>query len=215
MINAALLGKGTGNWRSMYQYTVEMNVCVFCGSTPGARPAYIAAAQTLSRYLVTQGHAILYGGGNTGLMAVVADTALAMGGSVTGVMPTALIERERAHTGLTKMHVTGSMHERKALMAQLADAFIALPGGFGTLEEFCEIVTWAQLGMHRKPCGILNVDGYYDNLLRMFDRAVQEEFVKPAHRQLMISDTDPAALVDRLLVYQMPRVDKFIEERET
>jgi uncharacterized protein (TIGR00730 family) len=189
-----------------------MRICVFCGSTPGARPSYATAAESLARYLVTHRHTVIYGGGNTGLMAVVADTALALGGEVIGVMPEALIARERAHTSLTKMHITGSMHERKALMAELADAFIALPGGFGTFEEFCEILTWAQLGMHRKPCGILNVQGYYDRLLAMFDHAVHEQFVKPAHRKLLIADSDPAALVERLIGYEMPRVDKFIAE---
>ncbi len=192
-----------------------MRICVFCGSTPGVRPSYAAAAKDLSRYLVTHGHTVLYGGGNGGLMAVMADTALALGGEVIGVMPEALIARERAHNGLSKMHITGSMHQRKALMAELADAFIALPGGFGTFEEFCEIVTWAQLGMHRKPCGILNVDGYYDHLLAMFDHAVQEQFLMPAHRRLLIADTDPAALVERLIAYEMPQVDKFIGEGQT
>ena len=192
-----------------------MRICVFCGSTPGVRPSYAAAASALSRYLVTHGHTLLFGGGNTGLMAVVADTALALGGDVIGVMPEALIARERAHKGLTELHITGSMHQRKALMAELADAFIALPGGFGTFEEFCEIVTWGQLGMHRKPCGILNVDGYYDHLLAMFDTAVQEQFVKPAHRLLLIADSDPAALVERLIAYEMPQVDKFIDEGQT
>ena len=188
-----------------------MKVCVFCGSTPGARPSYAAAAGTLSSYLVTHRHTVLYGGGNTGLMAIIADTALALGGEVIGVMPQGLIARERAHQGLTKMHITGSMHERKALMAELADAFIALPGGFGTFEEFCEIITWAQLGMHRKPCGILNVDGYYDHLLGQFDHSVQEQFVMPAHRRLLISDTDPGALVERLMANDLPQVDKFID----
>ena len=192
-----------------------MRVCVFCGSTPGAKPVYSEMAEEVSRCLVTRGHSVVYGGGNSGLMAVVADTALAMGGEVIGVMPQALKARERAHQGLTRLHITGSMHERKTMMAELADAFIALPGGFGTFEEFCEVLTWAQLGMHRKPCGLLNVDGYYDHLLALFDHCVQEQFARPAHRRLLISDTDPESLVERLIAYEMPTVDKFIDAAGT
>ena len=158
-------------------------VCVFCGSSPGARPAYAAAAAALSQCLVARGITIVYGGGNVGLMGVLADTARAAGGEVIGVIPRALVAKEVAHTELPDLRIVESMHERKALMADLSDAFIAMPGGYGTFEEFCEILTWTQLGLQRKPCGILNIEGYYDHLLQMFDHAVAEQFVKPVHRR--------------------------------
>jgi uncharacterized protein (TIGR00730 family) len=174
-------------------------ICVFCGSSSGFRPGYAAAAEALAQYLVSKGLAIVYGGGNVGLMGVLADTALAAGGEVIGVIPRSLAQKEVAHTGLRDLRIVNSMHERKALMAELSDAFIALPGGYGTFDEFCEILTWTQLGLQRKPCGILNVEGYYDRLLQMFDHATTEGFVKPAHRRMVISGSDPESLVDRLL----------------
>ena len=152
-------------------------ICVFCGSNLGIRPVYRAAAERLASLLLQRGIELIYGGGNVGLMGVLADTMLAQGGRVIGVIPQSLLAREVGHRGLTKLHVVSSMHERKALMADLSDAFLALPGGFGTFEEFCEIVTWSQLGIHQKPCGLLNVDGYYDPLLRLFDHAVGEGFL--------------------------------------
>ncbi len=190
-------------------------ICIFCGSSPGSRPAYAAAAEALARYLVSKGIAIVYGGGNVGLMGVLADTALAAGGEVIGVIPRSLVEKEVAHTRLRDLRIVNSMHERKALMAELSDAFIALPGGYGTFDEFCEILTWTQLGLQNKPCGILNVDGYYDRLLEMFDHAVQEQFVKPAHRQMVISESDAEALLDRLLAYAPPVVEKWIDRERT
>jgi hypothetical protein len=154
---------------------------------------------------------LVYGGGRTGLMGALADAALAAGGEVIGIMPQALVEKEVAHKQLRDLRVVSSMHERKALMAELSDAFIAMPGGFGTFEEFCEVLTWTQLGLHRKPCGLLNVDGYYDPLLTLFDNAVTEQFVKPVHRQLVISDSDPESLVARLFRQELPATGKWID----
>jgi uncharacterized protein (TIGR00730 family) len=185
-------------------------VCVFCGSSLGARPTYAAAAAALAQSLVARGITIVYGGGNVGLMGILADTARAAGGEVVGVIPRGLVAKEVAHTGLADLRVVESMHERKALMAELSDAFIAMPGGYGTFEEFCEILTWTQLGLHRKPCGILNVEGYYDHLLQMFDHAVAEQFVKPVHREMFIAHAEPQALVERLLTHRVPAVDKWL-----
>lgn len=189
-------------------------ICVFCGSNFGNHPAYAEAAATLGTLLAQKDVTLVYGGGNVGLMGAVADAALAEGGDVIGIMPQALVQKEIAHRGLTKLHIVDSMHERKALMADIADAFIALPGGYGTFEEFCEVLTWAQLGLHRKPCGVLNVQGYYDNLLALFDRAVEDQFVMEAHRIMVLSDDDPAALLERLLQYEMPHVEKWISRRQ-
>jgi uncharacterized protein (TIGR00730 family) len=190
-------------------------ICVFCGSSPGSRPGYTAAAIGLARCLVAQKISIVYGGGNVGLMGVLADTALEAGGDVIGVIPQSLMAKEVAHGRLPELKVVDSMHERKALMAELSDAFIALPGGYGTFEEFCEILTWTQLGFQHKPCGILNVEGYYDHLLKMFDHAVAEQFVKPVHRRMVISDNVPETLVARLLECEMPLVDKWIDREQT
>ncbi|HVR73998.1 MAG TPA: TIGR00730 family Rossman fold protein, partial [Planctomycetota bacterium] len=180
------------------------SACVFCGSSAGKRPAYSEAARALGRHLAARGVRLVFGGGRVGLMGVVADAVLEAGGTVTGVIPRALATRELAHDGLTDLRVVGTMHERKALMAELSDAFIALPGGLGTLEEFCEIVTWAQLGIHQKPCGILDVEGYYAPLLVQLDHAVAESFVKPQHRALVLSESDPARLLDALAAYHPP-----------
>ena len=190
-------------------------VCVFCGSSPGVRKSYALAATKLAENLVASGLSIVYGGGNVGLMGAVADAALQAGGEVIGVIPDMLAAKELAHTGLTELRVVGSMHERKALMAELSDAFIAMPGGYGTFEEFCEILTWAQLGMKRSPCGLLNIEGYYDHLLRLFDHAVAEQFVKPIHRRMVLEDPDPATLVAKIREYSMPVVDKWIELQQT
>jgi uncharacterized protein (TIGR00730 family) len=148
-------------------------------------------------------------------MGDVADAVLAAGGEVTGVIPQALVGRELAHNGLTDLRVVGSMHDRKALMAELADAFLALPGGYGTLEEFCEVLTWCQLGIHKKACGLLNVAGYYDPLLAMFDRAVAEGFVPVANRNLVLAGADPAPLIEQLLAYRLPAIRKWIEPNQT
>jgi len=148
-------------------------------------------------------------------MGTLADAALAAGGEVIGVMPRSLVEKEVAHTHLSDLRVVDSMHERKAQMAELCDAFIALPGGYGTLEEFCEVLTWTQLGLHRKPCGILNVDGYYDRLLSFFDHAVDEQFLKVVHRRMVLSDSSPESLVSHLLEYDPPRVEKWIDLKQS
>jgi len=177
-------------------------ICVFCGSSLGASTAFADAAAELARHLVAQNVALVYGGGNIGLMGVLADAALAAGGEVIGVIPQFLVDREVAHTGLSALHVVDSMHERKAKMAELADAFVALPGGFGTFDEFCEVLTWSQIGLQHKPCGLLNVDGYYSPLLEMFERAEQEQFLRPQHRSILLTDTNPAALVSKLLAWE-------------
>ena len=184
-------------------------ICVFCGSSSGSRASYAASAVALAKHLVASNISIVYGGGNSGLMGVLANTVLELGGQITGVIPHGLVAKEAAHTGVADLRIVESMHERKALMAQLSDAFIALPGGYGTFEEFCEILTWTQLGIQRKPCGLLNVDGYYDALLKLFDHAVAEQFLKPAYRAIVVSDTVPETLVARLLTYEVPVTDKW------
>src|SRR3984957_13185805 len=173
-------------------------ICVFCGSSQGNRPEYRAAAEEMAGELVRRNIGLVYGGGNVGLMGIIADAVLKAGGEAQGVIPEHLMAREVGHKGLTKLHVVGSMHERKALMADLSDAFVALPGGFGTLEEFCEVVTWTQLGLHAKPCGMLNVLGFYSPLLRMFDHAVEERFLKTENRALVLARDKPADLLQAL-----------------
>jgi hypothetical protein len=188
-------------------------ICVFCGSNPGARPAYTEAALTLGRELARQSIGLVYGGANNGLMGSLADTVLAEGGRVVGVIPETLIKREVAHTGLTELHVVGSMHERKAMMAGRADGFVALPGGLGTLEEICETITWSQLGLQEKPCAFLNVDGYYEHMRAHFDRMVDMKFLKPEHRSMIIFEDDPARLLDRFRSYVHPRVSKWLDRK--
>lgn len=186
-------------------------VCVFCGSSVGKRPDYAAAAQRLGTLLAERGLGLVYGGGRVGLMGIVADAVLAGGGTVTGVIPSFLLTKEIDHRGVTDLRVVNTMHERKALMADLADGFIALPGGFGTLDEFCEILTWAQLGLHRKPCGLLDVAGYYEAFLSFLDRATGDGFVLPQFRSLVLSDDDPARLLARLDAYQPPDVARWLQ----
>ncbi|MBL8863271.1 MAG: TIGR00730 family Rossman fold protein [Planctomycetes bacterium] len=173
-------------------------VCVFCGSAPGARPAYAAAARAFGALLARRGIDLVWGGGNVGLMGAVADAALAAGGRALGVIPEALAERELAHVGATELHVVRTMHERKALMADLSDAFAALPGGLGTLDETFEILTWAQLGLHAKPVGLLDVEGYWGPLLGFLDDALDEGFVRPADRARILVEHDPARLLEEL-----------------
>jgi uncharacterized protein (TIGR00730 family) len=187
------------------------SICIFCGSSAGTEPVYEQAAQSIGRTLAQRGIDLIYGGGKVGLMGSTADACLREGGRVVGVMPRALVAKEIAHRGLTELYVVESMHERKARMADLAGAFIALPGGYGTWEEFCEVLTWSQLGLHRKACAVLNVNGYYDPLLAMADRAVAEGFVRQEHREILLSDTDPVRLLDRLSSYTVPIVDKWID----
>ncbi len=173
-------------------------VCVFCGSSAGLRPEYRAAAEAFARELAARRIVLVFGGGNIGLMGHLADAILAAGGHAIGVIPDALFAREIGHRGLPDLRVVHSMHERKALMADLADAFVALPGGFGTIEELCEAITWTQLGLHRKRCGLLNVDGFYDPLLALFDGAVTSGFISKASRDIVFATDDPQELLDRL-----------------
>ena len=190
------------------------SVCVFCGSSPGNDPDYAAAAQELGQTLAERGTTLVYGGGHVGLMGVVADAALGAGGEVIGVMPRSLVDREIGHTNLTKLHVVRSMHERKALMSELSEGFIALPGGNGTLEEFFEVLTWAQLGEHAKPCGLLNVAGYYDPLLAVFDQMVDRAFLKREHREIVLVEEDPSSLLERFEGYEPPTTIKWIGPSE-
>lgn len=189
-------------------------VCVFCGSSRGGRPEYAAAARRIGALLAEREIGLVYGGGAVGLMGAVADAALAAGGEVIGVIPEALLEWEVAHQGLADLRVVRSMHERKALMADLSDAFAALPGGFGTLEELCEVLTWSQLGLHAKPVGLLNVAGYFDPLLALFDHAVEERFVRPAHRSLVLQSADESQLLELLASYDAAPLDKWIDRDE-
>jgi uncharacterized protein (TIGR00730 family) len=186
-------------------------ICVFCGSSQGSRPEYRAAAEELGTELVRRKIGLVYGGGNVGLMGTIADAVLNAGGEAVGVIPEHIMAREIGHKGLTKLHVVHSMHERKALMADLSDAFVALPGGFGTLEEFCEVLTWSQLGLHAKPCGILNVSGYYTPLLAMFDHALEERFLKPENRALVLARESPAELLRALEEWRPVRVEKWLD----
>ena len=190
------------------------SVCVFCGTRSGTEPTYEDGARTLGRTLAEQGITLVYGGGRVGLMGVVADAALGADGEVVGVIPKALLEREIAHTGLTDLRVVRSMHERKALMSELSEGFVALPGGSGTLEEFFEVLTWAQLGEHRKPCGLFNVDGYYDPLLAVFDHMVAKGFLSEEHRFMILVETEPEALLEALALYRPPEVPKWIDREE-
>ena len=182
------------------------SICVFCGSRPGAKPAYRAAAEALGQLLAERGIELIYGGGNIGLMGIVADACLAAGGKVVGVIPRALLEWEVGHEGLTRLEVVDSMHTRKARMAELADGFIALPGGLGTFEELFEILTWAQLGFHNKPIGLLNVDGYYLPLVQMMERGVAEGFMKAENRGLLLAEDNLFALMRAMSVYHPPPV---------
>jgi uncharacterized protein (TIGR00730 family) len=184
------------------------NLCVFIGSNPGHHPAYADAARGLARLLVARGLGLVYGGARIGLMGIVAKEMTAAGGDVVGVIPQDLVDREVANTELDDLRVVGSMHERKAMMASLADGFIALPGGLGTLEELFEILTWSQLGLHAKPCGALNVRGYYDGLATFLDRSVSEGFVRPQHRDLLLLDEDAEALLDRLEAWTPPELGR-------
>ncbi|MGO8671816.1 MAG: TIGR00730 family Rossman fold protein [Capsulimonadaceae bacterium] len=190
------------------------SVCVYCGSNSGSDTSYTRAAQSLGRLLAEGSVTLVYGGANCGLMGALADAALAAGGQVVGVIPQLLVDKERAHTGLTDLRVVESMHDRKTLMAELADGFIAFPGGFGTMEEFCEVVTWAQLGMHHKPCGLLNVNGYYNPLLKQFDTAFVEGFTRAENRAIVIADSDPALLLEKMRAYRPTTVSKWISRAQ-
>ena len=187
------------------------SICLFAGSSLGADPRFAQAAAALGRELVARGYGVVYGGSSTGLMGVVADAALAAGGTVTGVIPEFLVAKEVAHRGLTELKVVTSMHQRKETMAALSDGFIALPGGLGTIEELFEVLTWGQLGLHAKPCGLLDVCGYFGDLLRFLDGAVAHQFLKPANRARVIVDDDPRALLDQLEAHAAPARTKWLE----
>jgi uncharacterized protein (TIGR00730 family) len=190
-------------------------VCVYAGSNVGARPAYAASAEQLARALVARGIGVVFGGGNVGLMKVVADATMAAGGEVIGIIPDALMAREIGHGEITELRVVGSMHERKATMADLSDGFVALPGGFGTIEEIIEIATWSQLGLHAKPFGLLNVAGFYDPFVTFFDRAVTEGFLRPQHRAMLLVAEQPEPLLDAFTRWQPAAVHKWIDRDET
>lgn len=191
-------------------------ICVFCGSNPGARSVYTDVAQQLGKAIVSHGMGLVYGGGSIGLMGVIADAVLKEKGNVIGVIPHALSSREFAHPGLTELRMVSSMHERKAMMAKLSDAFIAMPGGFGTADEFFEILTWAQLGMHTKPTGLLNVEGYYDLLLAFINHGLQERFIQTKHHQLITTSHDPEKLLRSLIRRKsFKNIPQLIEWKET
>ena len=191
------------------------NVCVYCGSSSGRLAVYTDSAQQLAQALLQRDIGLVYGGASIGLMGEVADAVLAGGGRVTGVIPRALAKKEVAHSGLTELIVVDSMHERKARMAEAADGFIALPGGLGTLEELFEMLTWAQLGIHTKPCAMLDGNGYYNQLIAFLDHAVAEGFFKPVHRDMLLVDEDAGNLLDKMQVYSPPHQERLMKETAT
>ena len=190
-------------------------LCVYCGSSPGNQRDYTKAAKNLARALVKKKIDLVYGGASVGLMGVLADTVLAEGGHVIGIIPQALVDKEVAHTGLSDLRVVTSMHERKTLMAELSDGFIALPGGVGTLEELFEVLTWALLGLHQKPCGLLNIRHYYSGLIGFLDHAVSEEFIRDAHRAMLLVEEEPERLLERFECYKAPVVAKWVDLSRT
>lgn len=190
-------------------------VCVFCGSSPGSEPAYAQAARKLGSILVRNGIGLVYGGASVGLMAEIANAVMEAQGEVIGVIPRSLVEKEVAHGGLSDLRVVDSMHQRKALMAELSDGFIAMPGGLGTLEEFFEVLTWAQLGMHTKPCGLLNVCGFYDRLLSFLDHAAEQRFIKPFHRASVLVADSPEHLLAQFEMYRAPVSEKWIDRERS
>lgn len=190
------------------------SLCVFCGSSSGSDPVYVEVANRLGRVLAEERISLIYGGACVGLMGAVADATLAAGGRAIGVLPDFLRRKELAHPRLTELHIVSSMHERKARMAELADAFIALPGGMGTLEEFCEIITWAQLGLHEKPCGLLNTQGYYDPLMQFVGRMADEGFLKEKHKGLVLAADTPEALLMEMRAFKPVRVEKWVDRKE-
>jgi len=192
-----------------------MRLCVFCGSSFGAREVYRHAAQAFGALLAGRGIGLVYGGAHAGLMGALADAVLAGGGQVIGVIPEALVERELAHSGLTELRVVASMHERKALMASLSDGFVALPGGIGTLEELFEVWTWSQLGLHEKPCALLDVAGFYGGLSAFMDHVVTQGFLQPKQRQALLMEADPSALLERMISYRAEPVTRWIDGSET
>lgn len=190
-------------------------ICVFCGSNNGLNPVFVEAAGNVGKFLAKENIELVFGGGRVGLMGKIADTVLANGGKVIGVIPESLAIKEVAHQGLTELHVVNSMHQRKAMMAELADGFIAMPGGFGTFEEFCEIITWAQLGIHVKPCALLNVDGFYDNLIAMFDHSTAQNFIREDHRKLVIVGDGIEELYRKMKDFKPPFIEKWIDKKSS
>nr|WP_321463319.1 TIGR00730 family Rossman fold protein [uncultured Cohaesibacter sp.] len=186
------------------------NICVFCGSSWGNRKEYEAAATVISRQIARRGYGLVYGGSSAGLMGACADAALAEGGKVIGILPHSLKEKEIDHRGLTELHLVDSMHERKSMMEQLSDGFISLPGGIGTMDELFEMWTWGMLGWHDKPSALFNVDGYYDDLVRFLDRTASDAFLRQAHRDMLIVETDMDRLFERMEAYEAPKVGKWI-----
>jgi uncharacterized protein (TIGR00730 family) len=190
-------------------------ICIFAASAHGERPEYAEAGRELARVLVARGYGLVYGGGNIGLMSVLADAVLERGGEVVGVIPEFLVGKELAHRGLTELRVVKSMHDRKAVMAELSDGFMGLPGGIGTMEEFFEVLSWAQLDLHDKPCGLLNTRGYYEDIVNFLDRAVAEGFLKPKHRALLLVEDTPGKLLDAFETFVAARATKRFERRQT
>ncbi|MBT8040692.1 MAG: TIGR00730 family Rossman fold protein [Xanthomonadales bacterium] len=190
-------------------------ICVYCGSNPGSRPGYVRAGRALGHELARRDVGLVYGGASVGVMGAVADGVLDHGGSAIGVLPHFFATKEVAHSGLDELLIVNSMHQRKARMAELSDGFIALPGGWGTIEEIFEMLTWAQLGHHEKPCGLLNIKSYYDDLFSFLEKAMEEQFVREEYRPMMMMDTSPAGLLDRFGSYRAPRVKKWIGPEET
>lgn len=191
------------------------SLCVYCGSSSGKLDDYADAARALAQAMVERGIRLVYGGAGIGIMGAVADEVLRLGGEAVGVIPQALMRKELAHASLTELHVTPSMHARKTLMAELADGFVALPGGIGTFEEIFEVWTWAQLGFHHKPCGLLNVHGYYDALITFLDHSCAEQFVRPQHRDMLVVETEASALLDRFARYVPPPLPKWVSHGQT
>lgn len=190
-------------------------ICVFCGSNGGNDPVYLNTAAEVGEFLAANSIELVFGGGRVGLMGRIADAVMANGGTAIGVIPESLAIKEVAHEGLTDLHLVDSMHERKAMMAELSDGFIAMPGGFGTFEEFCEIVTWAQLGIHQKPCALLNVNGFYDHLIALFDHSARQSFIRDEHRDLVLVETEIGRLFESMKNYQPPVIEKWIDTTST
>ena len=190
-------------------------LCVYCGSSSGRQPGYAQVARQLAHAMVSKNIDLVYGGASVGIMGEIANAVLGEGGDVIGVIPKGLFAKEVAHTGITELREVGSMHERKALMADLSDGFIALPGGLGTIEEIFEIITWSQLGMHRKPCGLLNVNNYYDKLIGFLDHAVSEQFIKATHHSTILIDECPDGLLEKFEAYKAPETAKWIDIKST
>ena len=187
------------------------SLCVYCGSSMGSAPVYADAARALAKAMVDDNIALVYGGGNVGLMGVIADEVMRLGGEATGVIPKAMMEKEVGHTGLTRLHIVKDMHERKAMMADLSDGFVAMPGGIGTLEELFEVFTWSQLGLHDKPIGLLNVSGYYDGLIGFLKHVVTERFLREEQASLLLHDASPVGMLGRLKTFVPQRYEKLLD----